>query len=93
MVEVGSCVRTIRVWACGCRRPGLLALCSRLCVFLRSAPVGITRATGVLAKADAFATKSALPVAAPSERKNALESLQVGIGVGCFWFYVVRRQQ
>merc|ERR1712205_65558 len=42
-----------------------------------TAPVGLTRTTGVLAKADAFATKSALPVAAPSERKNALDSLQM----------------
>merc|ERR1719183_546557 len=42
-----------------------------------TAPVGITRTAGVIAKADAFATKSALPVAAPSERKNALDSLKM----------------
>lgn len=42
-----------------------------------SAPVGITRATGVLAKADAFATKRSLPVAVPQQRANALDSLQV----------------
>jgi hypothetical protein len=42
-----------------------------------AAPVGITRASGVLAKADAFATKRALPTAAPVERANALDSLQV----------------
>ena len=43
-----------------------------------AAPVGITRTTGALAKVDAFATKSALPMATPSERKNALDSLKVG---------------
>ena len=60
-------------------------------VCVRSAPVGLTRTTGVLAKADAFATKSALPVAAPSERKNALDSLQVALSLFLPLFLPVSR--
>merc|ERR1719199_734035 len=42
-----------------------------------TAPVGLTRASGVLAKADAFAAKPALPVVAAVERKNAATSLKM----------------
>merc|ERR1719183_2880440 len=42
-----------------------------------TAPVGLTRASGALAKADAFAAKPALPVVAAVERKNAATSLKM----------------
>ena len=53
-------------------------VCARVRVVVSSAaPVGLTRASGALAKADAFAAKPALPVVAAVERKNAATSLKM----------------
>lgn len=57
-------------------------LCTSQCLttdLVLAAPAGITRASGALVNVEsAFATKSALPVAAPAQRTNALDSLKVG---------------
>ena len=66
-------------------------VCVVTLLMLVAAPVGLTRASGALAKVDAFAAKPALPVAAPVQRANALDSLQVLNGSACVCEDPVRR--
>jgi len=59
------------------RRLALIAACVASASAF-TAPAGITRASGALVNVEsAFATKSALPIAAPTQRTNALDSLKM----------------